>query len=199
MVNQICDILAQDFAGLNFVSKSAGVMEIFKKPMPKGKEKVLPVARKIYTGSEILTCDVKTPYYELLPNGKESCIIYFEDKGAKLQKKNKRYSTFKGKLKLVCWANTKLIDPQIDPKTIRAAVRSTLREHIPLTGQILGTKIKVAEIAPNRPHPFEKFTIDEALKQFLTHPYTYFVLDIDYICNYSNHCSEDIILNPATC
>lgn len=200
MVDKITDILAQNYADLNFVSKAAGTMQLMKKQQGKGKpDLVFPVAKTIYTGGVIEECDEAVGYYELLPNQNESCILYFEDRGAKAKASNKRFTTYEGKLRLVCWFNLKKIDPTLDPNVIKEQIRINLLSEIPQTGQLLATKIAVDTLAPNRPHPFSRFSLNEAQKQFTLYPYDYITINVKYVCHCNDHCALAVIANPAVC
>lgn len=212
MIDRLAEILAQHYIGLSFVSKTAGAVQTLKKPIANGKTLKLPVARQVYkkgigsmdvegwfeVGAEV-TCDTEQPYYELLPDTKETGILYFESLGARSASHNKRYSTFTGFLKLVCWLNLKKIGTDIEPYLLGEAVMANMPQEIEPDGYFMGAHLKVAQIAPKRPSPFDQYDLNEAQRQYITYPYDYFSFNIEYKVMVLNACASNIELNPNIC
>lgn len=196
----IADIIAQYLIELNFVTKAAGVAFLLKKPIAQNKEIKVPVAFRLYRKEGFTPqCLTAEAPYDLLPNSAETGIVWFEDLGAKTTASNPRYITMKGQLRLVCWFNKKKIGLDVEAKTLMGLIWQALRPNLVADSYLAGGHIKVSQIAPKRPDPFSLFDLNEAQKQFLSHPYGYFTFVIEYMAMVKPGCLEQIELTESVC
>lgn len=213
MNEKISDLIARHISHLPFLSKVAGcVQELKYKQKGVAKEIKIPIASVVYTSStdfsgrlnldesaviEPKYCEVSEQNKDLVPNSKETGIAYFEDGGYKRIDGNKRTNVFEGDLTLVVWLNMKKIgDYSITEicKSLLSQLPSQLNDET-----FQSAKITIEAVKPKRPSPFEKYTYNEAEKQYLNFPFDYFAVKIKHVVRVSKNCSSNIILNPQEC
>lgn len=197
----ITDFLAQHLINLPFVSRAAGVVNMLVTESG-GKPNKIPVAPLIYTlNGEDNNCDVEADYHSLVPDGKEVGILYFEEiDGAKLKEDgNRRINTWVGKLKLVFWSNLKKVGNDTTIGDLERIILSNIPRKITANGSFLGATVKTTKILPKRPSPFDKYSYKETKTLYLSLPYGYTSLEINYTALTSPNCPTNIVLNPEIC
>ena len=203
MNNLIADKLAESYINdIDFLNKTAGCITEIKKPVKKDVWATIPGASIVYTKeieSGILTCDRTEFYKDLVPNTNDIGVLYFEDLGSRQIKKNKRYTTWKCELRGVCWMNMKKIGFDNSPEELSGHVIQSTPSHFVQDNYLLGGSIKVSQMYPKRPSPFDKYSYKEEITQHLIHHFDYFSFKIEVGLIISNTCHIKIILNPATC
>lgn len=201
MTEVITDFLAQHYINLPFVSRAAGAVTMLRRPKNGGGETRIPVAPFVYTSNGAKECDTEQDYEHLIPVSGETGILYFEDAtGARVVDANRRYNTWKGRLKLVFWANLKKIGGGVTMGDLETAVISNLPREITANDSgFFGASLSMSRIYPKRPSPFVAYTYDEKQNQFLSAPYGYFSLEIGFTARASRGCPTNITLNPEQC
>lgn len=198
----IADFLAQHLINLPYVSRAAGLVTVLATKVG-GKPRKIPVATLVYKSEEgtVTNCDITKEYHNLVPDGRETGILYFEEvEGAKLKEDgNRRINTWTGKLKLVFWANLENIGNDITIGDLEMGLLSNVPRNISANGSLLGATVKTTKILPKHPSPFEKYTYDETKTLYLTLPYGYTSLEISYKALSSPNCPTNIVLNPEIC
>ena len=67
-------------------------------------------------------------------------------------------------------------------------------------GLFYGGPLKIVQIYPKRPSPFEKYDLDETKKQFLIKPYDYFCLKLEYVVYAATNCPVGpVLMNEEAC
>jgi len=183
---QIADALAAFFINLPYISRTAGCVDTVKEPVKGKKYKRIPVSRKVYLDDADDFLFEDTPLKRMIPRTSETGILYFEDLGNKLNKSSGRIEHWNGELLLVGWLNTKRTDG-----VFAVDAREQIRNMIPqdITGSIEG-KMRVSELPPKRPSPFEKYDYDESETQYLTFPLEYFTMKLKYSVVGPRGCSN---------
>jgi len=195
----IADFLAQHFINMPYVTRAAGCVQMRKYKGKGGAEKRVPAASKVYQQlqPEEIRCDPDS--LDLVPQSRETGILYFEDKGAKNTNSNKRMDTWEGKLELVYWANFKKIGADTSIGDLQGNILQNLPQNIAASGALISATVKPSRIMPKRPSPFDPYTYDEAATQFITPPYDYLHIEISYKALTLAGCATNIILNPDEC
>lgn len=201
MNEHVTNLLAEQLIALPFVTKAAGVIQVLKLPKNDGKTQNVPVVKAVFRKAghpEI--CENEGIYLDVLPNGAETGIIYFEDLGAKLENINDYIAQITGRLKLVAWFDFKKIGGTVTLTDLQQAVLATLANYkIPSSDYISSAVLKVEGIDSKRPDPFDKYGLDESNVQYITHPFDYFSLALYYVASVSRRCVPEIELNPEAC
>lgn len=203
MNEYIADLLAQHFIDLPFISKTGGCIQVLLKDNKGKKNTKLPVVKRIFTKTEegALVCNDASDFFEMAPNSNNLGILYFEDMGANVVEKNRRYQSWKGSLKLVCWLNMKRIGTENDLANLIFATISGSPKTLPGTPGFVGGSLSVTKQFPKSPHPFQQFNYDEVQTQFITYPYEYFSLQLDYKVRavIGFNCSIKVDIKPELC
>lgn len=177
----IADILAKKLAGLGFVSKAAGLVYDLK-TKSKGIDKIFPAATKVYINSE--ACSDESVYKDLIPNSKDTGILYFEDLDSDLVYKTDVYEQWKGSLKLVGWFNVLDVCQKINLfhsiHDINCLIKNVIEEGLSDTDAIFESSIGITKHYSKRRNPFLRFSYDETQTQYLIHPFDFFSFKVDY-------------------
>lgn len=180
MNNIIADILAKGFASLDFISSAAGL--VYDVKLKKNdKIKTFPAAQNVFKSSEV--CIKDNTYTHLIPTGKDTGIIYFEDLDSDMITKTRQYEHWRGSLKLVGWFNLLNACTKENGFTgtddlkclIKDMINSVTFSNFAFKGHIEIDK----EYSKNK-NPFSRFSYDEARTQFLLHPFDFMSLRITY-------------------
>lgn len=215
MNEYLADILAQHYINMPFITKSSGIVKTFLKPQKKGKALKIPVANRCFTstltatefpelgsnGVNEIVCNSSSDFYAMQPSSEQLGILYFEDLGADKVSSDRRYTTWKGSLKLVCWLNMKKIGVDNKVSTLSLAVASNTPFLIVPSGTFLGGTLEAVKHYPKTPNPFQKYDYDETQTQFITNPYDYFSIKLDFLVRTVNGwaCPDLIRIQPSAC
>lgn len=183
---KIADALAAVLINLPYLSRTSGCVDMVKEPVKNKQHKKVPVSRKIYLSDADDLLFEDTPLKRMIPRTSETGILYFEDLGNKLNKSSSRIEHWDGELLLVGWLNTDKTDG-IFAQDARDQIRAMIPTDI--AGTLEG-KMRVSELPPNRPSPFEKYDYDEKETQFLTFPLEHFTMKIKYSVVGPRGCSN---------
>lgn len=193
----IANYLAQHYATLNIVSRSAGCVS--ELALKEGKS--VPSSPLIYqeTLEGVQLCDIDADYKKLVPQSTEKGILFFESvKGSTARKESSRMLRWTGYLNLVFWANTKKIGENHSLVSLQSQIMQHLPDEIP--GNALGFlkgRVHTAREMPKDYNPFAKYNFDDPAYQ--VSPYLYFVYEIRYEALTTRNCNTALILNPSEC
>lgn len=196
MINQVGNILINKFATLPFVDKYAGVVKTLSFMMPKGEttvKKMFPAA----CSTTIEECE-SGQYKDLIPDSSKKSVMYLEDKGMRFIKREGGNLYWRGTYDLVCWLNMKKLG-FTDCSYSAIAITSIIAK-VPLTpfNDGIYQRISIMPISQGskQVNPFQKYSYDETVTQYLMYPFDYFVLtlEVDFIIN--QKCLEIPALNP---
>mgnify|MGYP000067746622 CR=1 FL=1 len=195
----IGDVLAQHFITLPFVTRTAGCVEIFKKST-KSVIKKFPVAGQIYkTDSGQIYCDKSEDYQPITPNSQETGIVFFEDLGSKLVKKDSSKLTWKGSLRLVCWLNYKKIGLENQVGALQGSVLANIPAKLQPQQYFMGGVFYPSEVEPKTTSAFDKYDLSENENQFLIHPFGHFSIRLNYMVYTNRSCPINITVDPIVC
>lgn len=200
----IAEGLAATLANLSFVSTAAGVVTEVTVPVVQGGgkrpiNKRIPASLKVFRSEDnvLEVCNADNgKYIAMIPESAQTGIIFFEDMGVDVERQSNWLTHYKGKLRLVAWVNRVKLGAD-DVNSNIALIQNTIQA-IPTTYHGTGISYTTrVSIAPKRPSPFEKYTLDEATHQFLIYPYDYFMLIVEYKAVVANGCSPTLYNDPA--
>jgi hypothetical protein len=173
MINSVVEQIRENIATLNFVSKSAGVV----REQIKDKQRFPVIA---------VNDECTGDYTDLLPNSKESCIVFFELLNNSVEENRLHSVQYSAELRACVWVNTKLINPN-DVDLIAAHISNKIAKTV-FTANASYIKHPKTLISSgvDYKNPYSKYTIDENKNQFLMKPYAGFSINfkLDYIFVY---------------
>lgn len=194
MVNEIGEIIIGYIKQLPFVENISGVVKQISYKTETGVKKTFP-ASCILTAEQCKTGD----YKDLCPDNSKKSIIYLEDKGARLIKKEGPMYFWRASFDLVCWLNLPALgfsDCSYSAIAIMAILSKLPGSPVPSNGIYSRLNyIPVGEVTKAQ-NPFAKYTYDETINQFLMKPYDYFVLNIDVEYCIDKRCLTAQSINP---
>lgn len=192
MNTEIVEMIKDCLSSLPFMDKVAGLSYV-----GEYKDHKLPF--------EVCKQDVAcTTENSLAPNDKYKSIMYFIDKGVKLEKKHActltEYST---DLRLMFWFNHKALGQTecVKDKVIHNIIRelSDRRCYNDVGSDYLNISVEDIKQVPG--DIFKDYDYDKTCaKKLFKEPYEYFALDFKVRFFYSYSCDETLTINPAiTC
>lgn len=196
MIKQIGNILISKVGTLPFVDKYAGVVKTLSFVAQEGTKQV----KKMFPAACNITLEECSSgrYKDLIPDSSKKSVLYLEDKGLRIVRREGGLIFFKASYDLVCWLNM----PKLgfaDCSYSGIAITSILAK-LPTTpfnnGIYNRIAINVVSQATTQNNPFQKYSYDETINQFLMFPFDYFTLaiEIDFVVN--QKCLSVAELNP---
>lgn len=155
-----------------------------------------------------LSCDVTDPtacndleIQDLVPDGTKRSIIYFEDLGwTKLKFPESMGRYYASKLRMVVWMNTKLIGEQCGTSDeVQQDMLNAIEIDRYNSDPFQAVGHKIVSIPPVSNSIFSRYTYNEAERQFLTWPYSYFAMDIETKFILPVGCSIPVDPVPVDC
>jgi hypothetical protein len=176
MIVDLANILISKLLPLPFIDKYAGLVQVMEYG-DNGKTKKYPAAVQ----SVLYECG-SGRYEALTPDSNKKSVLYLEETdGLRFQKKQGYRSFFKGSFNLVCWLNIPKLG--YEGTSYSGIAIQGILSLLPITpfnnGIYSQIKIQVTGQNSKSFNPFEKYSYDVKVNQFLMYPYDYFVLPID--------------------
>lgn len=137
-------------------------------------------------------------YLDLCPDDSKKSVMYLEDTGFRLVKREGHFQYFKANYDLIVWLNL----PKLGASgcTYSAVAMAGVIKALPLQPQNYGlyhlTRIQPTGQKPKSVNPFAKYTYEESVTQFLLYPFDYFVLTLDVDFRIDLRCVTIESLNP---
>jgi hypothetical protein len=207
MNDKIAEILKNAISGLNFVDKITGLVQVgyltqaeFKKKTGKefayGELEVI----KFPMSQGLIGCENKPySYDDYLPTKNKKSIIFFEDQGCQVLKQNRKQTDYQSSLRLVCWFNKKLIDPDIQRNDLIQNLLLLLVDEHPNTSDINRVYVEFKGQEIHSEDIFSKYDLDEAMYQVMMWPYDCFALNFEVLFTINQSCVKEIELKPLEC
>jgi len=178
MNNKVANIIVGYIKDLTWIDKLAGLTQVARVSQTSGDSKV----EKRYPISCSMSIDEACTtgcYDELAPNSAYQSVVYFEDGGFSLQRREGNKMYYESNLRLVAWLNYKKLgggcgstgDYIID--IIKALPAFPVNN-----GDMLGLFIEVTSQVQRSANLFSQYTYNELQTQYLMLPYDYFGLEI---------------------
>lgn len=192
MIGQIGNIVIDQFKNLPFVDKYAGVVKSITYNEKNGTAGTI---KKIFPAACTLTateCENYSRYLDLCPDSSKKSVMYLEDTGLRLTKREGNYLYFSVQLNLVVWLNM----PKLGYTgcSYSAIAIIDIIKSIPQrpfnSGNYHQVSINFATQQPKSLNPFSKYSYDETVNQFLMYPYDYFVLALNIDFKMDLRCLE---------
>lgn len=204
MNSSLGDIIISRIADLPFMDKYAGVTKIIQQKSKSGKNLVFPA----YTRLIIDECEPDGNvgvYGDLCPNTAFKSVLYLEDKGSRVVKREGAYIYWKSTFDIVCWLNLPKLGYTMDQgfrysATAVNGIISALPQTPFNSGVFHRVLIQPVAQQPQNANPFSKFSFEESITQYLLYPYDFFVLTVDVDFAVNKHCLEAMPLGtPEAC
>lgn len=193
MITAIGNILIEQLGELPFLDKVAGVVKTITYK-DDGILKKLPAS----CASSEEDCR-KGNYRDLCPDNGKKSVLYLEDKGLRLIKKEAGVFYWRASYGLVCWLNMPALgfsDCSYSAIAIMGILSKLPSSPIPSTGIYSRVNFIPNGEDPKNQNPFQKYTYEETINQFLLYPYDYFVLSIDVEFCVNKACLTPSVLQP---
>ncbi len=178
---EIGEIIIDKISALPWVDKYAGVVktvsyQVEKKGGNGFDKKTFPVSCR-YTLEE---CE-NGKYTDLVPNSDKKSVIYLEDKGSRVVKREAGRTFWRSSYDLVAWLNMPKLGFEgcnYSPIAITGVISK-----FPVVPFNLGifsrVSINVTGQNPENTNPFSKYSYEESIMQYLMYPFDHFVLNIE--------------------
>lgn len=193
MNKKIAEILKDQISSLDWIDKIAGLVRPVTFKDKAGNVKTMPI---YLNGVDMCKASA---YEDLVPDSSKKSILYFEDGGMDVINAGCLYIDVLSSLKLVCWCNLKIINPEYSSAIpMKLEILRTIPTKIDNTDWV--TKINVQFAGEDMANPFTPYTYDEQ-KQFLIYPYDYFSLNykVRFSVPLNAECYDSVELNPDIC
>lgn len=196
MITQIGNIVIDKFKDLPFVDKYAGVV----KAVTYNEKTTSSTIKKIFPAACTLTateCENYSRYLDLCPDSSKKSVMYLEDTGLRLNKREGNYLYFSVQLNLVVWLNMPKLG-YTDCSYSSIAIIDIIKS-IPIKpfndGNYHMVNINFVSQQPKSLNPFSKYSYDETINQFLMYPYDYFVLALNIDLRMDLRCLDITPIN----
>lgn len=169
----IAELLRDRISAFAYVDKIAGLVRpiTFQRA---GKEITIPVGIDV---TDPLECSEDTQL-ALVPDERYGVIVYFEDRGAGVEKEDGR-ERLVSNLRLVCWVNTmKLNSDATAAGRIMQEFKGAMAGSFYNSAGYLRIFHKVSGYPPKGPGLFSPYTYPEGVRQYLLPPFDAFAIDI---------------------
>lgn len=198
MVVDIGDILISKLLTLPFIDKYAGVVKTIQyKTTKDSKIKSVPASVR----ATITDCE-RGQYFDLCPDSTKKSVLFLEDRGTRLVRRQGGRNYFRASFDLICWLNM----PQLgyEGASYSAIAVTGIITKFPVkpfnSGIYNGISITVQGEESKTRNPFAKYNYDETVGQYLMHPFDYFVLPIDVDFMVTQACISALAVgDPAPC
>lgn len=170
MLSRLTNIII-DYLDLNFITKRSGLVNTVKIKSGE-KVKTVPIADYILDNSHEF-CNTGADKI-MLPDKKQTCIVYFEEDGVRAKGYTNRYADFEASLRLVGWCNMARIDLS-DTSLLVANILKKIPYQLPNNDMLVKISVTFDGEEPKSPSIFSKYDYDEKLN-YLSKPYDYFAL-----------------------
>lgn len=193
MIIDIGNIVIDKVKDLPFIDKYAGVVKVitYNQPTEEGRvlKKIFPVSCRLSQED----CVTSGQYLDLCPDSKKKSVLYLEDKYVRFIKRDGDVFYFQASFDLICWLNIPLLglsDCTISSKAILSTINSLVSQ--PFNSSIY-QRISISPLGEEGKtrNPFAKYTYDEAVNQFLMHPFDYFILPLNVDFAINKKCIND--------
>lgn len=200
MQKELCHYLKNRLEVLPFIDVLAGVAQTVSITDTTGDgtpESVTTTTTKRVPVSDDTNQDPAIFGFEtiLIPNEGRRSIIYFEDYGISEIDYNGR-AGFESSVRVVVWLNRDLLTGNrysVISGRVMAAVIKALKTNNPVNVDIFTRlSVSIANIPPQDPALFGRYTYDETQRQYLRPPFEFFAIDLTAKYLINSNCLSSI-------
>ncbi|HCC71260.1 MAG TPA: hypothetical protein DEQ09_08940 [Bacteroidales bacterium] len=193
---RIAELLRDQIDDLNFVERTAGLVRSL--PMKIETEdgavtKNIPVALNNETPCE------PEEMMALVPDSDKMSIIFFEDGGINITRRDSWYIHCESTLTMVAWFNLPMINPDYtDATLLMAHLVAAVPKYIDNDDFI--TRILVVPIGElDKETVYSQYDLDLAENMYFAFPYDYAAFQFNVIFAIPKNCLDKIIIDPDEC
>ena len=199
---EIGEIIIDKISSLPFLDKYAGVVKTIM--YQSAKKDGIGFDKKTFPAScraSLEDCE-NGKYSDLTPNSFKASVLYLEDKGTRVIKRQAGRTYWKSSYDLVAWLNLPRLGFS-DCNYTGIAISGIISKFptVPFNEDIFNQiSINVTGQNPQNQNPFSKYSYDESIMQYLMYPYDYFVLNIEVDYMVTQACLSVLPIDtPITC
>lgn len=194
MTTEIGEIIIDKIKNLPFIDKYAGVVKTIQYKTQDGKIKSVPASVR----ATIAECE-DGRYLDLCPDTTKKSVLFLEDKGVRLIRRQGGRNFFRASYDLICWLNMPLLGFTGASYSVVAINGIITKFPVnPFNSSVYnGILITVQGQEPKSRNPFAKYNYDETVGQYLMHPFDYFILSIDVDFMVTQNCLSAALLTEA--
>lgn len=202
MNGALSDAIGAFITPLPWVDVYGGMSRTVATAIPTDDNKVYFKRYPVSCNTSLDDCK-KGRYKDLVPDSKKRAILYWEDYGNIMQKREGDNFTFVARLKLIGWVNLEKFKNVVGCTLTHLLVASIIKE-IPTNFQNFGifqsTKIRYKGEDPKTAQIFAKYTYSEEVNQYLLYPFDYFAMnfEIEFTINQACDTDVEIVLEDGT-
>lgn len=140
--------------------------------------------------------DCETQFHDYVPDESKKSIIYFEDRGFRIEGMNSRYFSAVTSLRIVCWLNYKALD---EDTYIQDGFVLDVLNSLPVhftDGNIIAATVSVESVQEDDIFSNYSYTVD---KLFTFYPYGAFAIDIEVKYRIGKDCEFTTEGTPNDC
>jgi len=195
MVNLIVNHIVTELKlSLPFVDKITGIVKTAS-INTGGTVKTFPIA----LNDDITACN-PNQLLDFTPNNKYTSVIYFEDRGTRVDRMENQSIYFTSSFTLICWFDfRKIAGCMSNTSYIAGNIIKYLPEIVGNLSPLNSVIVSVVGEQANDGNVFSKYSYLEEVNQYITYPYGYVALDLQAEFRVRKECIEDIEICTALC
>jgi len=198
MITDIGNIIIDKIKDVPFADKYAGVVKtiVYNDKALNGStiKKSFPADCRM----SLSACQSGSQYLDLCPDTSKKSVMYFEDAGTRLIKREGNYLYWSASLDLVAWINMPKIG--FNGCSYAGIAIMSIIKQLPVRpfnqGDYHMIEIDFIGEKPKNQNPFSKYSYDEAIDQFLMYPFDYFVLALQVNFRMDLRCLDIQSISP---
>lgn len=147
-------------------------------------------------------CRDVNKYTYLLPDAKKKSIFFFEDRGISFIERKRDAYHWRSMLVLIGWLNGKYIQVPgcyLSAPVVVNVIHALTSNHNFNSNLFQVIRPKVRQQMQKDANVFSRYTIKEAINQYLLSPYDYFSLIIETEFETNSNCVPEITMLTPTC
>ncbi len=191
MIQEAINPFKEILTDLDFVTKIGGAVTTISRKTESGIKRF-----PVYINGNPSTCTADD-YIDFIPDDSQLGTIYFEDNGSSVEHKLKRRMQMVTRVRMIGFFNLKKLGI-MDTSILVANVLGKMPK-LPISGAIAkNIRYRFTGEQPKTDALFNRYTYNEAEKQYLIYPFGYFGLDFQIDWDLPLECADILELpNPA--
>jgi len=192
----IAELLRDEIDGLAFVERTAGLVRSLPVKVPSEDGVVIkniPVA----LNNEV-PCEPEE-MMALVPDSDKKSIVFFEDGGVSIERRDSWYLHCRSSLTMVAWFNLPAINPDYSDATLLMAhLVATVPKY--LDNQDYVTRIMTIPIGElTKDTVYSQYDLDLAENMYFAFPYDYAAFQFDVVFAIPKNCLDAVTIDPDLC
>lgn len=196
MIAKIADLIKAEIETLEFVDRIAGLVRSL--PITVPAEDGTSIRNMPVALSDGLECEPQDMMY-LVPDSSKMSVIFFEDGGTTIERRDSWYVHCRSTLRLVAWFNLKMINPDYtDATLLMAHLLAAIPKYID-NDDLIKRILVIPQGELPKDTVYSNYDLDLAHNLYFAFPYDYAAFDIDVVYAIAKNCLDEIVIDPNIC